>query len=111
MQNLVYFKRILNFRASIPPGEISVNNLAKTLQIDNKTVQYYLEILAEIALIRTVAVPDGGNKLLRLPTKVFIENTTLLTALNHYLGENLSRGTVHELFFIQSVVNAKLPVF
>jgi len=110
-QNLVYFKRILNFLASIPPGEMSVNNLAKNLQIDNKTAQYYLEILAEIALIRIVTVPEGGNKLLRLPTKVFIENTTLLTALNHYLGENLSVGTVRELFFIQSVVNANLPLF
>ena len=110
-QNLVYFKRILNFLASIPPGEISVNNLAKNLQIDNKTVHSYLEILAEIAMIRIVTVPEGGNKLLRLPTKIFIENTTLLTALNHYLGENLSIGTVRELFFIQSVVNAKLPLF
>lgn len=110
-QNLVYFKRILNFLASIPPGEISVNNLAKNLQIDNKTAHSYLEILAEIALIRIITVPEGGNKLLRLPTKIFIENTTLLTALNHYLGENLSVGTVRELFFIQSVANAKLPLF
>jgi predicted AAA+ superfamily ATPase len=110
-QNLVYFKRILNFLATIPPGELSVNNLAKNLQIDNKTAHFYLEILTEIMLIRMVTVEEGGSKLLRLPSKVFIDNTTLLTALNNYLGENLSIGTVREIFFLQSTANVKLPVF
>lgn len=110
-QNLVYFKCILNFLATIPPGEVSVNNLAKNLQIDNKTAHLYLEILKEIMLIRVVSVAEGGNKLLRLPTKVFIENTTLLTALNSYLGEILAVGTVRELFFLQSTSNANLAVF
>jgi predicted AAA+ superfamily ATPase len=110
-QNLIYFKRILNFLATIPPGEFSVNNLARNLQIDNKTAQFYLEILAEIMLIRVITAEEGGNKLLRLPMKVFIDNTTLLTALNNYLGENLAVGTVRELFFLQSIANANLSVF
>lgn len=110
-QNLVYFKRILNFLATIPPGEFSVNNLAKNLQIDNKTAHFYLEILTEIMLIRRITVEEGGHKLLRLPTKVFIDNTTLLTALNNYLGENRVVGTVRELFFLQSTANANLSVF
>ncbi len=110
-QNLVYFKRILNFLATIPPGEFSVNNLAKNLQIDNKTAHFYLEILTEIMLIRVITIESGGNKLLRLPTKVFIDNTTLLTALNSYLGEDLAIGTSRELFFLQSVANANLSVF
>ncbi len=110
-RNLIYFKRILNFLATIPPGEFSVNNLAKNLQIDHKTAHFYLEILAEIMLVRVVTVKEGGNKLLRLPTKVFIDNTTLLTALNSYLGETLAVGSVRELFFLQSVANANLPVF
>ncbi len=110
-QNLMYFKRILNFLATIPPGEFSVNNLAKNLQIDNKTAHFYLEILTEIMLIREITVEEGGNKLLRQPTKVFIDNTTLLTALNSYLGESLDVGTVRELFFLQSTINANLSVF
>lgn len=110
-QNLVYFKRILNFLATIPPGEFSVNNLAKNLQIDNKTAHFYLEILNEIMLIRVIKIEAGGNKLLRLPTKVFIDNTTLLTALNSYLGEDLAVGSIRELFFLQSVANANLSVF
>ena len=46
----MHFKRILNFLATIPPGEFSVNNLAKNLQIDYKTAHFYLEILSEIAI-------------------------------------------------------------
>jgi predicted AAA+ superfamily ATPase len=110
-QNLAYFKRILNFLATIPPGEFSVNNLAKNLQIDNKTAHFYLEILSEIMLIRMISVEEGGHKLLRHPTKVFIDNTTLLTALNSYLGESLDVGAVRELFFLQSTTNANLSVF
>lgn len=110
-QNLVYFKRILNFLATIPPGEFSINKLAKNLQIDNKTVHFYLEILTEIMLVRVVTVEEGGNTLLRLPIKVFIDNTTLLTALNSYLGESLAIGTIRELFFLQSTANASLSVF
>ena len=110
-QNLVYFKRILNFLATIPPGDFSVNKLAKNLHIDNKTAHLYLEILEEILLVRAVNIREGGNKLLRVPVKVFIDNTTLLTALNSYLGESLNMGTVRELFFLQALSNAKLPVF
>jgi predicted AAA+ superfamily ATPase len=110
-QNLVYFKRILNFLSTIPPGEFSLNKLAQNLQIDNKTVHFYLEILSEIMLVRVVTAEEGGNKLLRLPIKVFIDNTTLLTALNSYLGKSLTVGTIRELFFLQSTANANLSVF
>ncbi|MCE2992157.1 MAG: AAA family ATPase [Candidatus Jidaibacter sp.] len=110
-QNLVHFKRILNFLATIPPGEFSINSLAKNLQIDNKTANFYVGILVEIMLVRAVTAQAGGNKLLRLPAKVFIDNTTLLTALNSYLGENLDVGTIRELFFLQSVAGANLLPF
>lgn len=109
--NLIYFKRILNFLASIPPGEININNLAKNLQIDHKTTEHYLIILSEAGLVRFVTAPDGGNRGLQKPLKIFINNTTLLSALNHYLGEVLSIGTVRELFFLQSLMNAEYDVF
>jgi predicted AAA+ superfamily ATPase len=109
--NLVYFKRILNFLASIPPGEININNLAKNLQIDHKTTEHYLIILFEAGLVRFVTAPDGGNRGLQKPFKIFINNTTLLSALNYYLGETLSIGTVRELFFLQSLMNAEYEIF
>jgi len=109
-QNLIYFKRILNFFASIPPGEMSINNIAKNLGLDHKTTDHYLQILNEVGLIRFVYPPDGGSRALSKPAKAFINNTTLLSVLNQ-LGRPLSIGTLRELFFVQSLSNAGLPVF
>jgi len=44
-ENLIYFKKILNYLSVIEPGEINSNKISKTLEIDNKTVNTYLEIL------------------------------------------------------------------
>lgn len=109
--SLIYFKRILNFLASIPPGDVSINNLAKNLQIDHKTAEHYLIILSEAGLVRFISAPDGGNRGLQKPLKIFVNNTALLSALNYYLGESLSIGTVRELFFIQSLMDAEHPVY
>ncbi len=110
-QNLIYFKRILNFFSSIPPGELSINNLAKNLQIDFKTTEHYLHILEDVGLARFIYAPDGGSRGLQKPAKIFINNTTLLNTLNKSLGEPLSIGSMRELFFLQSLKNAEIPVF
>ena len=44
-ENLIFFKKILNYLSVMEPGEINSNKIAKTLEIDNKTVHSYLEIL------------------------------------------------------------------
>lgn len=110
-QNLIFFKRILNFFASIPPGELSINNIAKNLGLDNKTTDHYLHILNDVGLIRFVYPPDGGSRGLSKPAKAFINNTTLLATLNQLLGEPLSLGMMRELFFLQSLSNADLSIF
>lgn len=110
-QNLLYFKRILNFFSSIPPGELSIHNLSKNLKIDFKTAEHYLHILSEVGLLRLIHSPDGGSRALQKPDKVFINNTTLLHTLNQALGEPMSIGVLRELFFLQSLKNAEIPVF
>ena len=52
--NLYYFKNILNYLASIPPGSTNTHSIAKQLGIDNKTVFHYLTILKETGLLRFV---------------------------------------------------------
>jgi len=44
-ENLPLFKKIMNYLSIIEPGEINSNKIAKTLEIDNKTVHHYLEML------------------------------------------------------------------
>lgn len=109
--NLVLFKKILNFLATIPPGQVSTHKLAQNLKIDDKTVANYVMILQEAGLVRLVYVNAGGSKLLRKPEKMFINNTTLLTALNSYLAPNAVEGTVRELFFLQSLADSGVDVY
>ena len=109
--NLVYFKKILNFLASIPPGNVNTHNLASNLGIDNKTVSHYLKILNDTGLIRLIYAYGGGNQSLRKPEKIFLNNTTLLYALNNYIGQGIDKGTGRELFFVQSIMNSGNDIF
>lgn len=110
-QNLPVFKRILNYLSTIEPGNISHHNLAKNLNLDDKTVGRYLGILQETGLIRAVFAYAKGNQVLRKPEKIFLNNTTLSYALNSALGQSVPIGLIRELFFLQSVHNAGINIF
>jgi uncharacterized protein len=110
-QNLPIFKRILNYLSTIEPGTFSHHNLAKNLAIDDKTATHYLSILESTGLIRTIHPYAKGNQILRKPEKVFLNNTTLSSAINSALGESQSIGLMRELFFLQSTHNANIQVF
>ncbi len=106
-ENLHLFKKILNFLASVPPGNISVHNLGKNLSIDDKTATHYLGILSETGLVNLIYPMESGNQGLRRPEKIFLNNTNLQYAIEGIIGTKIEVGTVRELFFIQSVSQAK----
>ena len=49
--NLHIFKKILGFLASIPPGEINSNNIARNIGMAHQIVDHYLNILESVGLI------------------------------------------------------------
>jgi predicted AAA+ superfamily ATPase len=105
------FKNILNYLVSIPPGSISIHNIAKQLMIDDKTAFHYLTILQETGLLRFIKPYAKGKQILSKPEKIFLNNTTLHNALDEFLGISNEIGTKRELFFIQSIMNAGIPVY
>lgn len=109
--NLQYFKRLLTYLASIPPGDLNMHNLAKNLGIDHKTAEHYVTILASVGLIREMRPYEGGSPGLRKPSKILLNNTNLIHTMQQYLGQHPSRGMERELFFIQSLQNADVEVF
>ena len=109
--NLHYFKRLLTYLASIPPGDLNVHNLAKNLGIDQKTVEHYVTILASVGLIREMRPYEGGSPGLRKPSKILLNNTNLIHTMQQYLGQQPSKGMERELFFIQSLQNADIEIF
>ena len=109
--NLQYFKKILTYLASIPPGDLNIHNLSQNLGVDHKTTQHYLTILVSVGLIRELHPYAGGGAGLRKSSKFFLNNTTLMHTLQQYLGQPILKGTERELFFIQSLQNGEIPIF
>ncbi len=109
--NLHYFKRILTFLGSIPPGEVSIHNISHDLGIDHKTVEHYLSILESVGLVRLLHPFMGGSQALRKSHKIFLNNTTLMHTLKQYHGQDISKGTERELFFVQALQDAGEDIF
>jgi len=109
--NLHFFKQILHYLCTTPPGRVNAYNLAKTLGLDSKTALHYLLILQETGLVRLIYSDKKGSALIRKPVKVFVDNTTLLYMINETLGLDVNVGTARELFFLSMVQNSGEKVF
>ncbi|MBI2410591.1 MAG: hypothetical protein HYV32_01675 [Candidatus Kerfeldbacteria bacterium] len=57
-------------------------------------------------LLRTLSVNKQGAALIRKAKKIFIDNTTLLYAINGELGKQTNVGTQRELFVLNQLQNA-----
>lgn len=110
-ESLIIFKKILVFLASIPPGEVNTNNIAKNLSVAHQTVEHYLSILDSVRLIHMIFPYEGGNQYLRKPQKIFLDNTNLLYALSQESGPSLNIGTLRELFFVQTLHDKNIDVY
>lgn len=109
--NLPYFTKILTYLASIPPGDLNINNVSKNLGLDHKTVEHYLTILASVGLTREMRPYEGGGPSLRKPAKLLLNNTNILHTMQQYLGQPISKGIERELFFIQALQNGGIDLF
>ncbi|MBN2652606.1 MAG: AAA family ATPase [Spirochaetales bacterium] len=109
--NMHYFRKIIAYIATIPPGELNRNSIARNIGLDNKTVQNYLNILTQVGLIRLVAENKAGSNLLKSTEKIFLDNPNLYRVLAETLGAECCIGTVRELFFINMLANSNHQLF
>ena len=110
-ENLIIFKKILSFLATIPPGELNRNTISKLTGTDNKTVQSYLNILAETGLVQLVSENKTGSNMLKTKEKLFLENPNLYKAISKEAGQDYKTGTMREVFFIKMLENSGRKVF
>lgn len=101
--NLHYFKKIITFLATSLPGEFSINSLSRTLGIDHKTLNHFLEILDSAGLIRKIGSNHDGAAGVRKPEKIFLANPNLYQTLHHALGKPAQTGTIRESFFLSMI--------
>ncbi|MCK5459998.1 ATP-binding protein [Candidatus Parcubacteria bacterium] len=110
-ENLIIFKKLLFFLATISPGEININKLSNSLQKDNKTIMEYLQILSDAGFIRFLLNNKKGHSFVRSIEKIYIDNTVLLYAINSYLGKQVQIGLAREVFICNQLKNAGCKIF
>lgn len=106
-ENLIYFKKIINYLRVIDPGAINSNKISKTLEIDNKTVNTYLEILEKWWLIRFLLKDINGYSIMKNTSKIYLDNTNIIYAINSNLLKEVKIWMIRETFFINSIQNSK----
>ncbi len=109
--NLACFKKILAYIASIPPGELNRNSIAKQIGLDNKTVQHYLQILEEVGLARLLTFGRTGSGLLKSTEKIFLDNPNIYYAIAQEAGFDINIGSVREVFFVAMLKNSGKQVY
>ncbi len=102
---------MLAFFATIDPGPTSINNIAKNISLDNKTVQNYINILCESSLLTRITKKKTGGRLLRATEKVYLNNPNFYYAISNQLGLEVKLGTIREIFMVNMFQNSGNTVF
>lgn len=109
--SLSNFKRILSYLATIPPGELNRNSVAKNIGIDAKTISHYMDILHETGLAELIGENRQGSAILKQTEKMYLDNPDLYAAIISEIGYELKIGTVREIFFIKMIKNSGKKIY
>lgn len=109
--NLCYFQKILAYIATIPPGDLSRNSIARQIGLDNKTIQTYLNILTETGLTRLLCSNKTGSHILKRAKKIYLDNPNLYQSIVEESGYLAKIGSVREIFFISMLENSGNHVY
>ena len=110
-ENLINFRKILSYLATIPPGQLNRNSISKHIGLDNRTVENYLQILSETGLVCLVKENKAGSSLLKSTEKIYLDNSNIYKAIIDEIGFDYNKGTVREIFFIKMLQNSNEFVF
>lgn len=110
-ENLINFRKILSYLATIPPSQVNRNSISKHIGLDNKTVENYLKILSETGLVCLVKENKAGSNLLKGTEKIYLDNFNIYKAIVEEIGFEYNRGTVREIFFIKMLQNAGEKIY
>ncbi len=107
--NVPVLKKIVWLIATSSPFELNVEKLSRELRISKEYVYIYMEALERSGLIKAVYPFQKGYRLVRKPSKVYLDNPNL-----YYLFSNSSvkpeKGSLRECFFVNQV-SYKYPLY
>lgn len=105
-ENLLNFRKILSYLATIPPGQLNRNSISKHIGLDNRTVDNYLKILKETGLVCLIKENKAGSNLLKSTEKIYLDNFNIYKAIIDEIGFEYHIGTVREIFFVKMLQNS-----
>ena len=104
-------KRVWSMLAHCHGQQINLSSLGKSLEVDHKTIRFYLDILTDFYMIRQLQPWSGNTKkrLIKSP-KIYIRDTGLLHRLLNIVDfESLlghpAIGNSWESFVIENILN------
>jgi predicted AAA+ superfamily ATPase len=103
---MIYFRKILHYLVSIPPGSISINKIAKTLEIAHATVYEYLDMLYASGLVRILSRDVTGYNVMKYSEKIYIDNPTLYRVLSEHTFQRPSEGMTREITALTLLQNS-----
>lgn len=110
-ENLINFRKILSYLATIPPGQLNRNSIAKHIGLDNRTIANYLNILHQTGLVCLIKENKSGSGLLKSTEKIYLDNPNIYKAITDEIGFEYRKGTVREIFFIKMLQNSGQKVY
>jgi predicted AAA+ superfamily ATPase len=106
--NISILKRILWLIATSQPFTPNIEKISRDLKISKEFVYIYMDALERARLITSILPAESGYRLVRKPSRIYIENTNLLKALASNTGGEAMHGTIRETFFAQQIKGSEL---
>lgn len=104
--NIPAMKRILWLIATSQPFTPNIEKMARDLKISKPTIYTYLDFLERAMLLSGFLPAETGYRLVRKPSKIYMENTNLLRQIAGGLGTREQIGAVRETFFAHQLKSA-----
>jgi uncharacterized protein len=106
--NISLLKRILWLIATSQPFKPNIEKISREMKISKEFVYTYIDALERACLLTSILPAESGYRLIRKPSKIYIENPNLLKALAGATGGEAIQGTIRETFFAQQLSAAGL---
>ncbi len=104
--NVPVLKRILWLIATSQPFTPNIEKMARDLKISKPTIYDYLDFLERAMLLSSFPAAETGYRLVRKPSKIYMENSNLLRQVAGALGAKEQTGAIRETFFAHQIKSA-----
>lgn len=108
--NIPVLKKMLWLIATSQPFIPNIERMSRDLKISKEFVYTYFEALERARLLSGIPPAESGYRMVRKPSKIYVENTNLLVALAGQGVSGAKPGTIRETFFAQQVKGAGLSL-